>query len=107
MENTTEQGKTLAIVSYLTIIGTIIAIIQNSENKNTFASFHIRQALGLSLLFMLLGTLVSGFDSWAVTGPFYLFFFALWVYGLIGAIQGRMTLIPFLGPFFQNLFKSL
>lgn len=107
MNTTSDQGKTYAIVSYLHIIGAIIAIVLNNDKKDPFASFHIRQALGLCLLSMLLGTLVSGFDNWFVTGPFYLFFFVLWLFGFIGAVQGRMTLIPVLGPFFQNLFKSL
>ena len=42
----TDNGKNTAIISYLTIIGTIIAIILNNDKKNDFASFHIRQALG-------------------------------------------------------------
>ena len=49
--NEIEQGKQTAIVSYLTIIGTIIAIFMNNETKNSFASFHIRQALGIFITF--------------------------------------------------------
>ncbi len=36
-----KQGKTIAIIAYLTFIGTIIAYFMNSENRNQFASFHI------------------------------------------------------------------
>ena len=46
-----EQNKNAAIVAYLTIIGSVIAIFMNSENKSSFASFHIRQALGIFLTF--------------------------------------------------------
>ncbi len=104
---TTEQGKTIAIISYITIIGTVIAMIQNNEIKNPFASFHIKQALGLMLSFFALGYLIGYFDSWAVTSAFYLFFFILWIYGFIGALSGKMNLIPILGPLFQKVFKSL
>ncbi len=107
MNTTSDNGKTWAIVSYLHIIGAIIAIVMNNEKKDPFVSFHVRQALGLTLLSMLLGTLVSGFDSWLVSGPFYLLFILLWLYAFIGALQGQKNLIPVLGPFFQNLFKSL
>lgn len=107
MNNTVEQGKQNAIISYLTIIGAIIAIVQNSERKNPFASFHIRQALGIELLFFALGYPVSGFDSWAVSTAFYVFFFILWIYGFLGALQGQTTTVPLLGPFFQKIFKSL
>ncbi len=104
---TTEQGKTIAITSYITIIGTVIAMIQNNEIKNPFASFHIKQALGLMLSFFAMGYLIGYFDSWAVTSAFYLFFFILWIYGFIGALSGKMNLIPILGPLFQKVFKSL
>lgn len=107
MNNTVEQGKQHAIISYLTIIGAIIAIVLNSDRKNPFASFHIRQALGIELLFFALGYPVSGFDSWAVSTAFYVFFFILWIYGFLGALQGQTTTVPLLGPFFQKIFKSL
>ncbi|WP_330443934.1 MULTISPECIES: hypothetical protein [unclassified Flavobacterium] len=101
------NGKTYAIVSYLTIIGSIIAMVLNSEKKDAFASFHIRQALGLMLTFFALGYPVGFFDSWMVSSAFYLFFFILWIFGFIGALQGQMNLMPILGPFFQKLFKSI
>ena len=40
---TVQEGKTIAIISYITIIGLIIAFIMNQSKKNSFASFHIRQ----------------------------------------------------------------
>jgi uncharacterized membrane protein len=109
MNNDLEKGKTNAIIAYLTIIGCIIAMVMNSddEKKSMFASFHIRQALGLQLLAMVLGSTVSNFDSWYITAPFYLFFFILWIYGFMGALQSQMNAIPLLGPFFQKLFKGL
>ncbi len=105
--NTVEEGKTMAIVSYITIFGTIIAMVMNSEKKNHFTSFHIRQALGIILTFFILGYPVGMFDSWMVSSAFYIFFFILWIYGFLGAIQGKMNVIPVLGPFFQKTFKSL
>ena len=107
MNTENNNGKTIAIVSYLTIIGTIIAIIMNIENKNKFASFHIRQALGLILTFLALGYPIGYFDSWMVSSAFYLFFFVLWIFGFLGALQGQMTLAPIVGSFFQKLFKGL
>ena len=59
MENSVEEGKTIAITSYILIVGVLIAMSMNSENKNSFASFHIRQALGISLTFISLGLIIS------------------------------------------------
>ena len=59
--NAAEQGKTFAIISYITIIGTLIAFFLNRENRNPFISFHVRQALGLWLLQFLLGYFIGAF----------------------------------------------
>lgn len=46
--NNSESGKTAAITSYILGIGVFIAMSMNSEDKNEFASFHVRQGLGLT-----------------------------------------------------------
>ena len=71
MNNSIEQGKNIAIVSYITIIGAIAAIFMNQENKNEFAAFHIRQALGIFVSFFLIGYFIGYFDSWMISSAFY------------------------------------
>ncbi len=102
-----KEGKSTAIVAYLTIIGAVIAIFMNSEPKNKFASFHIRQALGVHVLYFLLVALISGFDSWLISIAFWVFVFTLWIYGFLGALQGRKTIVPLVGEYFQKWFKNL
>ena len=107
MENT-DKSKNTSIVAYLTLIGAVIAIFMNQdENKSEFGSFHIRQALGLFLSFFLLGYFVGYANSWTATSAFYLFYFILWIYGFMGALQGQKRLLPLVGTFFQSTFKSL
>ena len=67
MNNSIEEGKPIAITSYILIIGVLIAMSMNSENKNTFASFHIRQALGLLLIFISFGAFIINFDSFMIS----------------------------------------
>jgi uncharacterized membrane protein len=81
--------------------------MNQEENKSEFATFHIRQALGLFLSFFLLGYFVGYADSWTATSAFYIFYFILWIYGFTGALQGQKRLLPLIGTFFQNLFKNL
>uniref|UniRef100_UPI00404B409A DUF4870 domain-containing protein n=1 Tax=Flavobacterium sp. TaxID=239 RepID=UPI00404B409A len=108
MQNDLEKGKTTAIVSYLTIIGSIIAIFMNQEeNKSEFASFHIRQALGIFLTFFLLGYPIGYFDSWMISSAFWVFIFILWIYGFLGVLNGEKRLVPIAGEFYQKMFKSL
>lgn len=107
MKNTVEEGKTAAITSYVLIIGVLIAMSMNSEEKNAFASFHIRQALGLSLTFISLGLIISNFDNFMITLAMWIFVSVLWSFGILSAIKGTQQPIPLLGEFFQKAFKNL
>ena len=108
MNNDIERGKNAALVSYITIIGSVIAIFMNQEEKKSdFASFHIRQTLGIFLTFFLLGYPIGYFNSWMVSSAFWLFIFILWIYGFLGALNGEKKIVPLLGTFYQQFFKNL
>ncbi|MFD0932134.1 DUF4870 domain-containing protein [Psychroflexus salinarum] len=109
------SGKTAAIVAYFTIFGSILAIFLNTdENKNEFASFHIRQALGINLLLIFIGVIVGGIpenisnlQSIMISSPLYLAHFILWIYGFIGAVSGKKNKVPIIGNLCQTIFKKL
>lgn len=101
-----KEEKRIATISYLTIIGTIIAATMNSDAKSSFASFHIRQALGIFITFFGLAYVIGYFDSWMITSAFWVFIFVLWMYGFLGALEGKMRVVPILGPLYQQLFKG-
>ncbi|MDD2987051.1 hypothetical protein [Flavobacterium sp.] len=107
MNNEIEKGKMTAIISYILIIGVLIAMSMNSESKNKFASFHIRQALGLSILFIALGLVISNFGSPMITFSMWIFMSVLWSYGMITAIKGQMISVPLIGNLFQTIFKNI
>ncbi|UMB61570.1 hypothetical protein MHL31_05030 [Lutibacter sp. A80] len=108
MENqTVKEGKTTAIISYITWIGTLIAFIMNNSKKNTFASFHIRQMIGLSILSLINGFVISPFLGVWASGAVGIALFVLWIIGFIGAIQGEEKKIPLLGDLFQDWFKGI
>lgn len=44
-----DEGKTVAIISYLTLIGFIIALIQHGSNKTRLGAYHLRHVLGFIL----------------------------------------------------------
>lgn len=107
MENEIEKGKNSAITSYILFIGVFIAMSMNSEDKNSFASFHIRQSLGLSLTFISLGLIISNFNSILIAAPMWIFISILWSYGIISAIKGQTRPLPLLGQFFQKWLKNI
>jgi uncharacterized membrane protein len=102
-----QDGKTIAIISYITIIGTLVAFIMNQNKRNSFASFHIRQSLGIFLTGVIVSfiqryTHFDWFDTILGIGVF-----ILWIIGLIGAIQGEEKKVPLLGDQFQEWFRNI
>ncbi len=101
------KGKNTAIIAYLTIIGSLIAMSMNSEEKDDFARFHTRRAFGTHLLFHGAALFLSvWFSQWAWYG-LYIFYLVLWGYGFVGAITDKKQLIPVFGPYFQKWFTFI
>lgn len=107
MNNTIEEGKTAAITSYILGIGVFIAMSMNAEDKNPYASFHIRQGLGITLTFISLGLIISNFDSMMISAPMWIFVSVLWSYGIFSAIKGDTKPMPLVGNLYQKWFKSI
>jgi hypothetical protein len=104
---TKKEGKTTAIVAYMTIVGALIAFSMNSEPKHEFARFHIRQAFGLHLYFLGFALFLSQwFNEYAWYG-LYISYFALWGYGISGALTDKKNLVPIFGPYFQKWFTFI
>jgi len=113
--NSTMDGKSIAIISYLTIIGWIIAFVMHGNNKSQLGSFHLRQSLflmltgfGVSILqwilifIPILGWIISILLYFVLLG-----LFVLWIIGLIAAINGEEKEVPFLGKKAQELLKGI
>lgn len=107
MDNNIESGKTAAITSYILGIGVFIAMSMNSEEKNIFASFHIRQGLGITLTFISLGLIISHFDSLMISAPMWIFILVLWSYGITSAIKGETKPVPLLGTLYQKWLSGI
>lgn len=106
--NTVEEEKTIAIIAYITIIGLIIAFIMNNDKKNSFASYHIRQCVGLALTGLALSVInVIPILGWIVSLFGGIFMFILWVMGLISAISGEEKPVPLLGEKYQEWLAGL
>lgn len=93
-----------AIISYMTILGTFVAIVLNKE-KNEYVNFHIRQSLGTHLILVL--ALICMITSPILALIVYFLFIVLWVLGLVAALQNSTKPIPLLGEKFQQLFSKI
>ncbi|WP_445734467.1 DUF4870 domain-containing protein [Mariniflexile sp.] len=95
------DGKNVAIIAHITLIGWIIALFMNNNTKNEFASFYIRQMLGLMIVAFILSFIP--FVGWILN----IIMLVLWIISLLGAFEGQKKLVPVLGEYFQDWFKSL
>ncbi len=84
-----QPQKGLAIVSYLTWIGFIVALVAG-DRQDPFLRFHLNQCLVLDL-FALLGFVPVIGWIWDI------FVLVLWIMGLVSACQGEMKEVPLLG----------
>jgi len=94
------SGKTIAIISYITIVGWIVALVINSSERDYFASFHIRQSLGIFIMGAVSAIPVIG---WLLGIGAFVF----WIIGFVSALNGRTVPVPFIGDHFQNWFRGL
>jgi len=102
------EGKTIAIIAYITIIGLLIAIILNNDKKNRFASYHIRQGLGIGLTGLVIGIIVIiPILGWLVFLVGWLLILVMWISGLLNALNGKEKPVPVLGNKYQEWFKGV
>jgi len=118
------EDKTVAILSYITLIGFIVAIVLNSNKKTKLGAYHLRQVLGFALtsivasiavgIVMFVLTFLLSFVKFLLVliVPLIWFAFAasmlaLWVMGLIAAVNGQLKPMPVVGPLYQQWFGNL
>ena len=111
-----DEGKTVAIISYLTLIGFIIAIIQHGSNKTKLGAYHLRQVVG----FMVTGVGLS-ILLWLIALPMFLsplfiisISFIVWIVLLvsiivsfINAVNGKEKPAPVLGELYEKWFSNM
>lgn len=106
--STVKKDKTTAIIAYITLVGFIVAVIMNNDKKNKFASFHIKQVLGLSLTGLAFSVInVIPILGWLISILGGVFIFILWVIGLINVMNTKETPLPVLGVYYQNWFDDI
>lgn len=95
------SGRTIAVVSYFSIVGWVIALLMHGKNPSHLAAYHLRQMLGLILTWVLLSFIPL--IGWLLALPV----LVLWGYGVYYAFNARMLPVPILGDFYQESFNSL
>jgi uncharacterized membrane protein len=103
--------KTLSIISYITIIGWLIAYFSNSE-KSSLAKFHLKQSFGLFIITLILGiilgVIISFVPSLAFIDNIYsILILVLIVLGIINASKEEEKALPVIGSMFVDKFDFI
>lgn len=107
-----DNPGTSAVVGYATIIGWLIAYFAlYRNNKTVFSAFHLRQALLLHIISVIIYilavlSLLQRLPVIIVT-LLAVIFIVLWVKGVINAVYNQQILLPIIGRLSQKLFTQL
>ncbi|NQX37763.1 hypothetical protein SAMN05421820_103240 [Pedobacter steynii] len=105
------NNKTLSIVSYITLIGWLIAYFNGKEKADSLLKYHLRQALGLAIVSIIfnvvltvVATIVPALSFLGIAG---LVILVLWIMGIINAANGAEKPTPLVGKMFENKFAFI
>ncbi|ERJ57666.1 DUF4870 domain-containing protein [Sphingobacterium paucimobilis] len=107
------SNKTISILSYVTIIGWIIAYTKSKDiqPKSDLVSYHLRQGLGFFILSLVvnvgLSIIVTIIPTLAFINYVGIVLFILWIFGIINAVNEQKKPIPVIGGLFENKFAFL
>jgi uncharacterized membrane protein len=102
------EGKNIAIIAYITIIGLIIAYVMNNDKKDAFAAYHIKQSLGLAATVLALGIVgMVPILGWIINILGILLLLYMWVIGIMNAFNEKESPVPFLGEKYKEWFKNI
>lgn len=108
VDETIKEGKSIAIIAYITLIGLVIAFVMNSDKKNSFAAYHIRQCVGLMCTGLALSVVnIIPVLGWIISAACMLLLIALWLRSLINAVNGKEVPIPVLGTYYDKWFAGI
>ncbi|GAB3019377.1 hypothetical protein GCM10027051_25580 [Niabella terrae] len=106
------NAKSIAIVSYITLIGWIVAYLQHKKSnpKNELASYHLGQALGVIIFALVLNIVLSMIILMAPSlGGMVILVgivpLLLLIFGIIAASNEVLKPVPLIGKFFEKKFN--
>lgn len=104
-------NKTLSIVSYITIIGWLVAYFSGKEKADDLLKYHLRQSLGLLIFGLVLGIALNIIIAIIPALSFLSYIsFGVLVLLILGAINASNEVkkpLPIIGKTFENQFPFI
>lgn len=106
MSKIAPPGKNKAIITYITFVGMLIAMSMNSNEKHPFATVHIKNMFGLTLLWISAKVFIA-YINLIIGEIFFWTAIILLVYSLIRAITNKKPELPYVSDWFNKWFTFL
>lgn len=105
------NNKTLAIISYITIIGWLIAYFVGKDNADGLLKYHLKQSLGLAIVSIaftvVLNIVASVFPFLGFLSIVSLVIWVLLIIGIINANSEKQKPLPIIGNWANNQFTFM
>jgi len=102
------DNKTLSMLSYVTLIGWLIAYFVGKEKADNLLKYHLRQSIGLFIVIFVVNICVSIIAfivpslGMIISYLVYLVYVILFVIGIINASKELEKPIPIIGKYFEK-----
>jgi uncharacterized membrane protein len=108
------SSKTISIVSYLSIIGWVIAYVsyKKSNSNSSLSRYHLKQGLGLAIVGILLNVVLRIIASVSpglasILSLAGLVILVFWILGILNAANEKEKPVPVIGGMFENKFNFI
>lgn len=104
--STSPLGKSTALIAYAPFVGFMIAFFINKDENYNFATWHIKNMFGLTLMFIS-SLVIQSQVNVTVGDALWLLCCIIWLYSWAMAFYNQRMGIPFLSEKFQEWFTFL
>lgn len=102
------NNKTISIVSYITIIGWLVAYLIGKDNLDALSRYHLRQSLGLAIVGFILNIIsISILFLGMVVNIIGILLLILMIIGIINAANEEMKPLPVIGKWLEDKFDFI
>lgn len=105
------DNKTRSIVSYITLIGWLIAYFSPNKEADGLLKYHLRQSLGLVITWfvgnMIIAIVVTIVPALGILYYCSFAFLALMIFGMINATNEVSKPLPLIGKLFEHKFAFI
>lgn|SRR5690606_4884488 len=102
------NSKTISIISYITIIGWLVAYLIGKDNLDSLSKYHLRQSLGLAIAGFILNLVsISILFLGMIANLIGILVLIFMIIGIINAANEEMKPLPIIGKWLEDKFDFI